>query len=88
MNYEWGRAMMELERETIDRMRAGQGQYVELVTDNSREAITREYAHPNESQRTAVHEVLANRDQVHGPRRRRRHWKDDRACCSSRGGGT
>lgn len=57
-------AMMELERETIDRMRAGQGQYVELVTDNAREAITHEYEHLNESQRTAVHEVLANRDQV------------------------
>jgi len=51
-------AMMELERETIDRMRAGQGQYLELVTDNSREAIAREYDHLNEGQRTAVHEIL------------------------------
>lgn len=34
-------AMMELEQETIDRMRSGQGQYLELVTDNSREAIAR-----------------------------------------------
>lgn len=57
-------AMMELERETIDLMRAGQGQYAELVTDNSREAIRREYDHLNESQRTAVHEILASRDQV------------------------
>jgi hypothetical protein len=57
-------AMIELERETIDRMRAGQGQYGELVTDSAREAVTREYDHLNESQRTAVHEILASRDQA------------------------
>jgi conjugative relaxase-like TrwC/TraI family protein len=57
-------AMLELERETIDRMRAGQGQYPELVTENSREAIAREYNHLNEGQRTAVQEILASRDQV------------------------
>jgi hypothetical protein len=56
--------MMELERETIDRMRAGQGQHAELVAESTREAIVHEYGHLNESQRTAVQEVLANRDQV------------------------
>jgi ATP-dependent exoDNAse (exonuclease V) alpha subunit len=56
--------MIELERETIERMRAGQGQHVELVTDGTRGAIAREYKHLNESQRTAVLEILANRDQV------------------------
>jgi conjugative relaxase-like TrwC/TraI family protein len=57
-------AMMALERETIDRMRAGQGQHPELVTERTRDAIAREYAHLNESQRTAVQEILSSRDQV------------------------
>jgi conjugative relaxase-like TrwC/TraI family protein len=57
-------AMMELERETIDRMRAGQGQHPELATERTRDAIAREYAHLNESQRTAVQEILTSRDQV------------------------
>lgn len=53
-----------LERETIDRMRARQGQYAELVAERAREAVAREYDHLNENQRTAVQEILANRDQV------------------------
>jgi ATP-dependent exoDNAse (exonuclease V) alpha subunit len=57
-------AMMELERETIDRMRAGQGQHPELATERTRDAIAREYAHLNGSQRTAVQEILTSRDQV------------------------
>jgi predicted ribonuclease YlaK len=57
-------AMMELEQDTIDRMHAGQGQHAELVSQSTREAITREYRHLNESQRTAVQEILATRDQV------------------------
>jgi ATP-dependent exoDNAse (exonuclease V) alpha subunit len=57
-------AMMALEQETIDRMRAGQGQHAELVTDGTRDVIAREYEHLNESQRTAVQEILASRDQV------------------------
>jgi ATP-dependent exoDNAse (exonuclease V) alpha subunit len=57
-------AMIELERETIDRMRAGQGQHAELVTEGTREAIAHEYAHLNDSQRTAVHEILGSRDQA------------------------
>lgn len=57
-------AMMQLERETIDTMRAGQGQHSELVTERSREAIARDYCNLNQSQRTAVDEILASRDQV------------------------
>ena len=55
---------MALEQETIDRMHAGQGQHPELVTEGTRDAIAREYAHLNESQRTAVQEILTSRDQV------------------------
>src|SRR6266851_5007773 len=47
-------SMMELERETIDRMRAGQGQHAELGTDSTREVVAREYDRLNESQRRAV----------------------------------
>jgi conjugative relaxase-like TrwC/TraI family protein len=57
-------AMMQLEQETIDSMRAGQSQHSELVAERTREAITRDYGHLNQSQRTAVDEILASRDQV------------------------
>jgi conjugative relaxase-like TrwC/TraI family protein len=57
-------AMMDLERETIDRMRTGQGQYTELVSEGTRDAVARDYGHLNESQREAVQQILANRDQV------------------------
>ena len=57
-------SMMELERETIDRMRAGQGQHAELVSNSTRETIAQEYDHLNESQRGAIQEILANRDRV------------------------
>jgi ATP-dependent exoDNAse (exonuclease V) alpha subunit len=45
-------------------MRAGQGQHAELTSERTQEAIAREYGHLNGSQRTAVHEILATRDQV------------------------
>jgi hypothetical protein len=57
-------SMMELERETIEQMRAGQEQHTELVSEHTREAITREYDHLNEGQRAAVQEILSSRDQV------------------------
>jgi len=57
-------AMMQLEQETIDSMRAGQGQYSELATERTREAIAGDYSYLNQSQRTAVEEILASRDQV------------------------
>lgn len=57
-------SMMELERETIERMRAGQGQHAELASEHTREAIAREYDHLNEGQRAVVEEILTSRDQV------------------------
>jgi conjugative relaxase-like TrwC/TraI family protein len=56
--------MIELEQETIDRMRVGQGEYPQLVSESTREVIAGRYEHLNESQHTAVQEILANRDQV------------------------
>jgi ATP-dependent exoDNAse (exonuclease V) alpha subunit len=56
--------MMQLEQETIDWMRAGQGQHSELAAERTREAIARDYGQLNQSQRTAVDEILASRDQV------------------------
>jgi hypothetical protein len=56
--------MMELERATINRMQAGQGQHPELVTKTTRDAVAREYVHLNDSQRTAIQEILSSRDQV------------------------
>src|SRR5438874_350339 len=57
-------AMMQLEREAIEWMRAGQGQHSELVGERTREAIAHDHGHLNQSQRTAVDEILASRDQV------------------------
>ena len=57
-------AMIELERETIDAMRAGQGCHAELGTERTREAISHDYPHLNHSQRTAVQEILGSRDQI------------------------
>src|SRR5438067_571508 len=52
-------AMMQLEQETINSMRAGQGHHPELVTVRTREAVARDYAHLNQSQRIAVDEILS-----------------------------
>src|SRR5262249_46322342 len=57
-------AMMDLERETIDQMRASQGQHTELVSEGTRDAVAHDYSHLNDSQREAVQQILANRDQV------------------------
>ena len=57
-------AMMELERQTIEMMRAGQEQHRALVTEETRRAIAEDYRHLNESQRAAVEQILASRDQV------------------------
>ncbi len=56
--------MIALEHETMERMRAGQGQHAKLVTEPIREAIAQDYQHLSESQRTAVKDILASRDQV------------------------
>ncbi len=57
-------SMMALERETLDRMQAGQGQHAELVSNSTRDTVAQEYDHLSESQRAAVQEILANCDQV------------------------
>jgi conjugative relaxase-like TrwC/TraI family protein len=57
-------AMTQLEQETIDCMRAGQGQHSHLATERTREVIARDYNHLNQSQRTAVDEILASCDQI------------------------
>lgn len=77
-------AMMKLEQDTMDRMRAGQDQHAELVSENTREAIAHEYEHLNASQRTAVQEILANRGSSNGSRGHSRHWQDNRAHRRSR----
>src|SRR5438093_5346106 len=41
-------SMIALERETIDHMRAGQGQHAELVSHSTRETIAQEYDHLSE----------------------------------------
>ena len=63
------RVRLSAPRASIDHGRfaqvcAGQGQHAELVSNSARETIAQEYDHLNESQRAAVQEILANRDQV------------------------
>jgi conjugative relaxase-like TrwC/TraI family protein len=59
-------AMLQLEQETIERMRDGQAKHDVLASERTREAVQREHPHMRESQRTAVNEVLASRDQIMG----------------------
>jgi conjugative relaxase-like TrwC/TraI family protein len=56
--------MIELERDTIRRMQAGQEAHAPLVSGDVRHGIERDYPHLNDSQRTAVDQILASRDQV------------------------
>jgi hypothetical protein len=58
--------MMELERETIDRMHAGPGQHPEFVTESTRDAIARKYDHLNESQRTCPGDYDESRSALEG----------------------
>jgi conjugative relaxase-like TrwC/TraI family protein len=58
------REMRALEQDTINRMRAGQDQASTLVSDATRAQIAHEYPHLNTSQRAAIDQVLASRDQV------------------------
>jgi flagellar biosynthesis GTPase FlhF len=59
-------AMLQLEQETIERMRGGQAKHDVLARESTRVAVQQEHPHMSESQRTAVNEVLASRDQVMG----------------------
>jgi conjugative relaxase-like TrwC/TraI family protein len=57
-------AMLALERETIEMMRAGQHRHEALIREETRRAIDRDYGHLTEHQRAAVHHLCASRDQV------------------------
>jgi conjugative relaxase-like TrwC/TraI family protein len=54
--------MIELERDNISLMRAGQNQHAPLGTEQTRQEI--EHEHLSNSQRAAVEEILSSRDQV------------------------
>jgi len=56
--------MISAERDTIDAMRAGQGNRESLVRDDTRQAVLQKHAHLNGSQRAAVDQVLSNRDRI------------------------
>ncbi len=56
--------MIHLERDNIERMRAGQDQHAALATEETRRAIEEQHAHLSNSQRAAVGEILSSRDQV------------------------
>lgn len=56
--------MIDLERDTIQMMRDGQSKYALLASVEGRSAIERNHAHLSESQRRAVEQILASRDQV------------------------
>lgn len=56
--------MIGYERDTINAMRAGQKQHPAIVSFETRREIEREHAHLSQSQRQAVEQILASRDQV------------------------
>lgn len=56
--------MIDLERDTIQMMRDGQNKYAALASPETRKGIERNHSHLSESQRRAVEQVLASRDQV------------------------
>jgi conjugative relaxase-like TrwC/TraI family protein len=58
--------MIALERETIERMHAGQHREVPLVRDETREDIAREHGHLNDGQRDAIEHILTSHDQILG----------------------
>jgi conjugative relaxase-like TrwC/TraI family protein len=56
--------LIELERDTIERIRAGQRTQPSLAPAHVREAVLADYGHLSETQRAAVERILASRDQV------------------------
>ncbi len=58
--------MLDLERNTIARMQVGQGRYEALGPMDTAERLARDHSHLSESQRAAVHQILASRDQTMG----------------------
>src|SRR5262249_50080961 len=58
--------MVDLERKTIERMRAGQDHESPLAGNETRDAIVREHRHLNHAQREAIEHILRSRDQILG----------------------
>jgi conjugative relaxase-like TrwC/TraI family protein len=56
--------MIDCERDTIQAMRAGQDKHAVLVSFNTRREIEKNHPNLSHSQRTAVEQILASRDQV------------------------
>lgn len=56
--------MIDLEHDTIQVMRDGQNKYAPLTSIEARSVIERSHAQLSESQRRAVEQILASRDQV------------------------
>jgi hypothetical protein len=56
--------MLALERETLDRMRAGQQTQKPIASEHLMTSLDRDYPHLSETQRGAVHHILDRRDQV------------------------
>ena len=56
--------MIECERDTIRAMREGQNKHAPVVSFNTRKEIEKNHPHLSQSQRAAVEQILASRDQV------------------------
>jgi ATP-dependent exoDNAse (exonuclease V) alpha subunit len=56
--------MIQLERDTIERMRAGQQTQSPLVPSGMRQEVLHDHPHLTETQQSAVEQILASRDQV------------------------
>jgi conjugative relaxase-like TrwC/TraI family protein len=56
--------MIDCERDTIQAMRAGQDKHAVLVSFNTRREIEKNHPNLSQSQRAAVEQILASRDQV------------------------
>jgi conjugative relaxase-like TrwC/TraI family protein len=56
--------MIDCERDTIQAMRQGQNKHVPLVSFHTRREIEKNHPHLSQSQRAAVEQILASRDQV------------------------
>ncbi|HKV27307.1 MAG TPA: MobF family relaxase [Candidatus Acidoferrales bacterium] len=56
--------MIDMERDTIQTMRDGQNKYASLTSPGTRQSIEENHPHLSDSQRRAVEQILASRDQV------------------------
>ncbi|MGB7561652.1 MAG: AAA family ATPase, partial [Candidatus Acidiferrales bacterium] len=56
--------MIDYERDTIQIMREGQDKHSAVVSASTRRTIEKDHTHLSESQRAAVQEILASRDQI------------------------